>query len=61
MLKGRHVRIAPDGDKAGSDMLDHWGALLTRAGCTVDVVVMPKGKDLTDIKNEIQPQEFFAL
>lgn len=61
VLKGRHVRIVPDGDKAGEMMRDHWGALLTRAGCTVDVVVMPEGKDLTDMKNEIQPQELFAL
>jgi hypothetical protein len=61
MLKGRHVRIAPDSDKAGSDMLEHWGKMLTSAGCTVDAVVMPEGKDLTDMKNEIQPQELFAL
>jgi DNA primase len=61
LLAGRHVRIVPDGDKAGDDMRDHWTALLQGIGCSVDIVELPRGKDLTDLKNEIQPHELFAL
>jgi hypothetical protein len=51
----------PDGDKAGDDMRDHWTALLQGIGCSVDIVELPRGKDLTDLKNEIQPTELFTL
>jgi hypothetical protein len=61
LLAGRHVRIVPDGDKAGDDMRDHWTALLQGIGCSVDIVELPRGKDLTDLKNEIQPHELFTL
>jgi hypothetical protein len=30
-------------------------------GCNVDCVEMPRGKDLTDIRNEFQPHELFTL
>jgi hypothetical protein len=61
LLAGRHVRIVPDGDKSGDDMRDHWTALLQGIGCSVDIVELPRGKDLTDIRNEIQPLELFTL
>ncbi len=61
LLAGRHVRLVPDGDDAGDKMRDDWTATLQAIGCTVDVVVVPRGKDLTDLKNEIEPQELFTL
>jgi hypothetical protein len=61
LLAGRHVRLVPDGDDAGDKMRDHWVQSLTAIGCSVDVVVVPRGKDLTDIKSELQPQELFTL
>lgn len=61
LLRGRHVRIVPDGDDAGRAMLDHWAALLGGIGCTLDTAQMPDGTDLTDhhaeLKNE--PQTLF--
>ena len=61
LLAGRHVRIVPDGDKSGDDMRDHWTALLQGIGCSVDIVELPRGKDLTDLRNEIKPIELFTL
>ena len=59
-LKGRQVRLIPDGDDDGDIMRDTWAAMLTKVGCTVDVVRMPRGKDLSDMAGEIQPEEVFA-
>jgi DNA primase len=61
LLAGRNVRIVPDGDNAGDMMGEHWAAMLGGIGCNVDLVVLPRGKDLSDMKNEIQPQELFTL
>ena len=59
LLAGRHVRLVPDGDTAGDQMRGHWEALLLKNGCTVDCIETPRGKDLTDIKNEHEPSEIF--
>lgn len=61
LLAGRHVRIVPDGDKAGAEMLDHWSRQLAALGCTIDTAQMPEGKDLTDLKPllENEPQTLF--
>ena len=59
-IKGRQVRLIPDGDDDGDIMRDTWAAMLTKVGCTVDVVRMPRGKDLSDMAGEIQPEEVFA-
>ena len=60
LLAGRHVRLVPDGDTAGDGMREHWESLLLKNGCTVDAIEMPRGKDLTDIKNEIEPSNIFT-
>jgi hypothetical protein len=59
-FRGRRVRLVPDGDTAGDEMAEHWKGLLLELGCTVDVIQMPRGKDLFDLTNEIQPEELFA-
>jgi hypothetical protein len=61
LLRGRHVRIVPDGDEPGRAMLDHWSSLLASIGCTLDTAQMPEKTDLSDhhaeLKNE--PQTLF--
>ncbi len=59
-IKGRHVRLVPDGDDDGDRMRDTWTAMLTNAGCPVDVIRTPRGKDLSDVMAEIEPAEVFA-
>lgn len=60
LLRGRHVRLVPDGDTAGDRMRGHWEALLLENECTVDCIEMPRGKDLTNIKNELEPSDIFT-
>lgn len=62
LLRGRHVRIVPDGDKAGRDMLAHWQEVLANTGCTTDAAIMPDGTDLTDHHAELknQPKTLFT-
>lgn len=60
ILRGRHVRLVPDGDAAGDRMREHWESLLLKNGCTVDCIEMPRDKDLTDIKNELEPSDIFT-
>lgn len=60
LIAGRYVRIVADGDKAGDEMKEHWARLLQSQGCNVDVVDMPRGKDLSDIARQIQPTELFS-
>ncbi len=59
-IKGRHVRLVPDGDDDGDIMRDTWAAMLTKAGCPVDVIRTPRGKDLSDVMAKIRPAEVFA-
>lgn len=61
-IRGRVVRLVPDGDEAGDKMRDHWGELLTDLDCTVETVVMPRGKDLSDVvqNGELKPEGLFA-
>jgi DNA primase len=61
ILKGRHVRLVPDGDEAGDKMRAHWTAYLAANGCCIDSIIIPRGKDLTDIKNQLNPQDLFTL
>ena len=58
-FRGRRVRMVPDGDDAGDKMGETWKALLLDLGCTVDLVKMPRGKDLFDLRGEIQPEGLF--
>lgn len=58
-LRGRRVRVVPDGDDAGDRMAETWKALLLDLKCTVDVVKLPRGKDLFDLRAEIQPEGLF--
>ncbi len=58
-FRGRRVRLVPDGDDAGDRMGETWRALLLDLGCTVDLVKMPRGKDLFDLRGEIQPDGLF--
>lgn len=60
LLKGRHVRIVPDADEAGRRMAEHWTDLLRGLGCWVDVVTLPDGSDLTDHKDDIEPETLFS-
>ena len=59
-LRGRHVRLVPDADVGGDTMLQNMRKLFTGAGCPVDVVTLPRGRDLSDVKSEINPGELFA-
>jgi DNA primase len=61
ILQGRHVRLVPDGDEAGDKMRAHWTASLSANGCCIDSIIMPRGKDLTDIKSQLQPHDLFSL
>jgi len=60
LIGGRHVRIVPDGDIAGDQMVQHWAPQLQKLGCAVDIVEMPRGKDLSDMRPEINPTEIFS-
>ena len=62
LLTGRHVRLVPDGDKAGREMLAHWQEVLASIGCTTDAAIMPDETDLTDHHAELktQPQTLFT-
>lgn len=61
-LAGRTVRLAPDGDEAGDKMADHWGTMLLGIGCPVEVLEMPRGRDLRDMleRGELKPEEVFV-
>ena len=59
-MSGRHVRLVPDGDDDGDAMRNTWSDILAAAGATVDVLTMPRGKDLSDERAKIQPEEVFA-
>jgi hypothetical protein len=61
LIRGRHVRIVPDGDPAGDAMADHWTGLLRKIGCHVDVVNLPRDTDLTDHLSTISPTDLFSL
>lgn len=60
LIKGRHVRLVPDGDAAGDGMADHWTGLLRKIGCHVDVVSLERGSDLTHHLSTISPTNFFS-
>lgn len=61
LVRGRHVRLVPDADEAGDKMAEHWQGVFNKLGCPVDIVTLPRGKDLTDCKSEIQPGELFNV
>jgi hypothetical protein len=60
LLRGRRVRLIPDGDEAGRGMATHWEERLRKIGCHVDTVTLPEGSDLTDNRH-LDPNELFAL
>ena len=59
-LRGRHVRLCPDGDDAGDAARESWTKLFRDAGASVDAVEMPRGRDLSDVAGEIEPEVLFA-
>lgn len=61
-LAGRTVRLAPDGDNAGAKMAEHWGTMLSAMGCPVEVLEMPRGRDIRDMleAGELKPEEIFS-
>jgi hypothetical protein len=59
-IRGKYVRIVPDGDEAGDQMADHWRDLLRSHGCTIDVVNLPPQTDLSDHLKTIDPTELFS-
>ena len=59
ILRGRYVRIVPDADAAGDVMAERWSDLLRSHGCTVDVVDLPRGTDLSENLNSMIPTEIF--
>lgn len=60
LIRGRHVRLVPDGDAAGDIMADHWSGLLRKIGCEVDVVNLPRNTDLTDHLLTLPPTDLFS-
>jgi hypothetical protein len=60
-IRGRHVRLVPDADDAGDRMRDHWTELFRNLGCPVDHVILPRGTDLTDNRETIEPSNLFSL
>lgn len=60
LIRGRRVRMVPDADHAGDQMCDHWTEVFRRLGCTVDIVCLPRGTDLTDKFKSIEPQSLFS-
>lgn len=60
IMRGRTVQLVPDGDEAGDKMADHWRELLLGIGCTVTVVKLPRGRDLSDERANIQPGDLYA-
>jgi hypothetical protein len=60
LMRGRYVRLVPDGDDAGDTMRAHWTAMLRALGCTVDSVTLPRGSDLTDHYAAIHPHQLFS-
>lgn len=61
LIRGRRVRIVPDGDDAGDGMAENWSAILRKIGCTVDVVNLPRDTDLTDHLSTLPPSVLFSL
>jgi hypothetical protein len=59
-MRGRHVRLCPDGDEAGDDAREAWTKLFNDAGASVDCCEMPQGRDLSDVAGELEPEVFFA-
>jgi hypothetical protein len=59
-MRGRHARLVPDADPAGKKMANHWTSLLNSNGCSVDVVELSDGTDLSDNLNTIQPLDLFS-
>lgn len=50
-LKGRKVLLAFDGDKTGHNATRKWHSQLTKYGCTVLIVPIPDGEDVSTVPN----------
>jgi hypothetical protein len=59
-MRGRHVRLCPDGDDDGDDARNAWTKAFNDAGASVDCCEMPRGRDLSDVAGEVEPEVFFA-
>ncbi len=59
-MRGRHVRLATDGDEAGDEARSTWTKLFHDAGASVDCCEMPRGRDLSDVAGELEPGGLFA-
>lgn len=57
--RGRTILLIPDADEAGDRMKHHWVEIFTSAGAAVEVFNLPRGKDLRDVAEEIQPGALF--
>lgn len=60
-LKGKRIRLIPDGDDAGRTMSRNLTDLLSKNKSTVDTVILPEGTDLSDNLKTINPTELFSL
>ena len=60
LIRGRHVRLVPDGDAAGAEMAKHWTKLLRSIDCKVDIAQMPQGTDLSDHLETINPFDLYS-
>lgn len=58
-LEGAHVRICADPDDDGEIACFEWGRRFRDAGATVDLVALPPGKDLSDAREEVTPEDLF--
>jgi hypothetical protein len=60
LIRGRRVRLVPDGDDAGDTMVVNWTKLLRSIGCRVDIAQMPEGTDMSDHRETINPHDLFS-
>ena len=60
LIRGRRVRLVPDGDDAGDTMVVNWLRVLRSIGCKVDIAQMSEGTDLSDHRETINPSDLFS-
>ena len=60
LLRGRHMRLCFDADEAGNRATEHWGGLLVEQGCSVDLLSIASGCDLSDLATKANPELVFS-
>ena len=60
-IRGRRVRMCPDGDDAGRAMAKHWREVFKALGCTVDTLKMPEGEDLSSVAGKLKLEGLFSV